>query len=67
MKAPQLASKNYDIVYSYYNKKRGRISSVGRAIDCGAGGREFDSRGRSNTQGHKITEKWRHFLYPANG
>ena len=35
----------------------GRISSVGRALDCRAGGRGFDSRGRTNTQGLKITEK----------
>ena len=36
---------------------RGRISSVGRALDCRAGGRGFHSRGRTNTQGLKITEK----------
>ena len=36
---------------------RGRISSVGRALDCRAGGGGFDSRGRTNTQGLKITEK----------
>ena len=35
---------------------RGRISSVGRALDCKAEGRGFDSRGRTNTQGLKITE-----------
>ena len=29
---------------------RSRISSVGRALDCRAGGRVFDSRGRTNTQ-----------------
>ena len=36
----------------------GRISSVGRApgLDCRAEGRGFDSRGRTNTQGLKITE-----------
>ena len=28
---------------------RGRISSVGRALDCRAGGRGFDSRRRTNT------------------
>ena len=27
------------------------ISSVGRAINCRAGGRGFDSQGRTNTQG----------------
>ena len=36
---------------------RGRISSVGKALDCRAKGRRFDSRGRTNTQGLKITEK----------
>ena len=34
-----------------------RISSVGRALDCRAGGRRFDSRDRTNTQGLKITKK----------
>ena len=28
---------------------RGKISSVGRAFDCRAEGRGFDSRGRTNT------------------
>ena len=37
----------------------GRVSSVGRALDDKAGGRGFDSQGRTNTQGLKITEKWR--------
>ena len=32
-------------------------SSVGRALDCRAGGRGFGSRGRTNTQGLKETEK----------
>ena len=36
---------------------RGRISSVGGAFDCRAGGRGFDSRGRTITQGLKMTEK----------
>ena len=35
----------------------GRTRSVGRALDCRAGGRGFDSRGWTNTQGLKITEK----------
>ena len=39
------------------NSYRGRISSVDRALDCRAGGGGFDSRGRTNTQGLKITEK----------
>ena len=37
--------------------KVGRISSVGRALDCGARDRGFDSRGWTNNQGLKITEK----------
>jgi len=36
---------------------RGRISSLGRALDCRAGGRGFDSRGRTNIKGYKMTEK----------
>ena len=46
---------------------RGRISSVGRAFDCRAEGRGFDSRGRTITQGLKTTEKWRYFLCTASG
>ena len=30
-------------------QNRGRISSVGRTLDCRAAGRGFDSRGRTNT------------------
>ena len=37
---------------------RGRISSVGRALDGRAGGCGFDPRA-GNTQGLKITQKWR--------
>ena len=39
---------------------RDRISSVDRELDYGAGGRGFDSRGRTITltQGLKMTEKW---------
>ena len=37
-----------------------RVSSVGRALNCGAGGRGFDSQGRTNTQGLNITEIWRY-------
>ena len=46
---------------------RDRISSVGRALDCGAGGRGFDSRDWTNTQGLKIAEEWRCFFCPAKG
>ena len=38
----------------------GRISSVGRALDCRAGGCRLNFRGRTNTQGLKITKKWRY-------
>ena len=43
--------------YFLLPRHHGRTSSVGRALDCRAGGRGFDSRGRTNTQGLKITEK----------
>ena len=38
--------------------KWSRLSAARLALDCGAGGRGFDFRGRTNTQGLKITEKW---------
>ena len=38
-------------------KMSGRVSAVDRALDGRAGGHGFDSRGRTNTQGLKITEK----------
>ena len=34
-----------------------RISSVGTALDCIGGGRGFNSRNQTNTQGLKISEK----------
>ena len=39
---------------SLYTINRGRISLVGRTLDCRRGGRGFSSRGRTNTQGLKI-------------
>ena len=43
------------------------LSSVGRAPDCRAGGRGFDSLGRTITQlGLKITEKWRYSICTAS-
>ena len=36
-------------------------------VDCRAGGRGFDSWGRTNTQGLKITEKSRYSLCTATG
>ena len=44
------------VILSYYCY-RGRIISVGRALDRRAGGRGFDSQDRINTQGLEITEK----------
>ena len=40
-----------------------RNVSVGRALYCRTGGRGLDSRGRTNTQGLKITEKWRYWTF----
>ena len=37
--------------------KWSRLSAARLALDCRAGGRGFDFRGRTNTQGLKITEK----------
>ena len=54
-----------DFPRCYFN--RGRIGSVGRALDCRAWCRGFDFRDRTSTQGLEITEKWRYFLCPANG
>ena len=45
----------------------GRISSVGRAHYCRAGGRGFDSRDPTSTQGLKITEKSRYSLCTTSG
>ena len=42
-------------LYSFF--VRGRIISVGRALDCRFGGRGFDFQGWTITQGLKITEK----------
>ena len=36
-------------------------------VGCRAGGHRFDSQGRTNTQGLKITEKWSHSLCSASG
>ena len=36
---------------------RGRINSVGSALDCRAGGGRFDSRGPTNAHGLKMTAK----------
>ena len=44
----------------------GLAQSVER-VHCKAGCRGFNSRGRTNTQGLKITEKWRYSLCTATG
>ena len=45
----------------------GGVISVTRALDYRVGGHRFDSWGLTNTQGLKITEKCRYFLYTATG
>ena len=46
-----------DSISTLHFSYRGRISSVGKALDCRAEDRGFDSRGRTITQGLKIVEK----------
>ena len=46
-----------DVSNTAKNDFRGSASSVGTALNCRAGGSGFDSRGRTNTQDLKITEK----------
>ena len=50
-------SESVSLHLMYKPEFSGRVSSVGRAFDCREEGRGFDSRGRTNTQGLKITEK----------
>ena len=50
-----------------YLTAAGLAQSVERLTTEWYVGRGFDSRGRINTQGLKITEKRRYFLCPANG
>ena len=45
----------------------GRIRSVGRALDCRAEGRGFDSQGRTITQGLRMTEKRGYSLCTTSG
>ena len=52
---------------SDWSTASGLTQSVERALDGRAGGSGFDSRDRINTQGLKITEKWRYCLCSANG
>ena len=51
--------KRYEL-FSPNKSYQGRISSVGRTLDCRAVGCGFDSWGQTITQGPKITEKWRY-------
>ena len=51
------SGKSVSLHLMYKPEFSGRVSSVGRAFDCREEGRGFDSRGRTNTLGLKITEK----------
>ena len=58
----------YRVMFSIFQMDdRVKTSSVGRTLDCSAGGHGFDYRGRTNTQYLKITEKRSYSLCPANG
>ena len=58
----------YRVMFSIFQMDdRVKTSAVGRALDCSAGGHGFDSRGRTNTQYLRITEKRSYSLCPANG
>ena len=59
----QLFLKNPANKLSLSKLSGSRISSVGRALDCRAGGREVDSRDRTNTEGLKMTEKWTYSMW----
>ena len=54
----ELSGKSVSLHLMYKPEFSGRVSSVGRAFDCREEGRRFDSPGRTNTLGLKITEKW---------
>ena len=43
----------FHIIFFFFSHHRGRISSVGRALDCRAGVFGFVSRDGTNTQGFK--------------
>ena len=73
---------NQEILHLQYNNKWWRYIQILRCksvftaavlaqsverVDCRAGSRGFDSWGRTNTQGLKITEKWRYSLCTATG
>ena len=50
-------------VVGFRGAGQGRTSSASRVMDCRQGRRGFDSRDQTNTQGLKMTEKWRYCLY----
>ena len=50
------SGKSVSLHRMYKPEFSGRVSSVGRAFDCRVGSRGFDSRGRTNIRGLKITE-----------
>ena len=43
------------IYLEFLSFRHAELTACGRALDCRAGGRGFDSRDRTNTQGLKIT------------
>ena len=58
----------YRVMFSIFQMDdRVKTSLVGRVLDCSVGGHGFDSRGRTNTQYLKITEKRRFSLCRTNG
>ena len=53
----ELSGTTVSLHLAYKPEFSSRVSSVGRTFDCREEGRGFDSRGRTNTRGLKITEK----------
>ena len=51
------SGKSVSLYRIYKPEFSGRVISVGRAFESRAESRRFDSRGQTNTQGLKITEK----------
>ena len=56
--------QSVSVIFTFVHLCRGRVSSVGWALDCGAGGRGFDSRGQTNTQGQN---NWEMKVLPLHG
>ena len=53
----ELSGTTVSLHLAYKPEFSSRVSSVGGTFDCREEGRGFDSRGRINTRGLKITEK----------